>query len=295
MPGDLFSSPDTAKPPRPSTALVYAGSPIADRGEMLSLTDMWTAAHRKHVEDGGDAAEFENRKPYEWLRSAEAKRFIAALAKTLNTGISRITETARGAGGGTFAHWQVGLAYAQYLSPEFHMWTNTVVRAHMEGIAGPAPAVVPLIPSPVRAVVADFKALFSVARLIGLDRSQCALRANKATARVHGVDLLGELGQPLIEAPHQEQLLTVTTLGQKLGGLSARATNVLLVEHGFQVADRDAKNVLFYEATDLGRPHSRMVDQDKTKGSGAPVLQLRWLTSVVEPLKAAMSKTENAA
>lgn len=290
----MADDPTLFPPPKPSTALVYAGSPIADRGEMLSLTDMWTAARRKHVEDGGDAAEFEHRRPDDWKKDASNRAFLDEVARTLNARPEGIWIGKRGVGGGTFAHWQIALGYAKWISPEFHMWCNTVVKAHMEGIAGPAPTVVPLIPSPVRAVVADFKALFSVARLIGLDRSQCALRANKATARVHGVDLLGELGQPLIEAPHQEQLLTVTTLGQKLGGLTARATNVLLTDCGFQVAARDAKNVLFYEATDLGRPHSRMVDQDKAKGSGAPVLQLRWLTSVIEPLKAAMTTTRKA-
>ena len=31
------------------------------------------------------------------------------------------------------AHWQIALAYAKYLSPEFHMWCNTVVRERMEG------------------------------------------------------------------------------------------------------------------------------------------------------------------
>lgn len=291
MPDDPLIPP--APPAQPPCQLVYAGSPIADRGEMLSLTDMWAAARRKHVEDGGDAAEFENRRPSNWARK-EGAEFIAALERTMNVSRGHIYQGERGAGGSTYAHWQVALAYAKYLSPHFHMWCNTVVRAHMEGLAVPAPTVVPLVPSPVRAVVADFKALFSVAKLIGLDRGQCALRANKATARVHGVDLLGELGQPMLEAPHQEQLLTVTSLGQKLGGLSAQTVNVLLVDHGFQTAARDAKNKLIYEATDLGRAHSRMVDQDKAKGSGAPILQLRWLTSVIAPLRAAMAGVREA-
>lgn len=41
--------------------------------------------------------------------------------------------TQRGKGGGTYAHWQLGLAYAKYLSPEFHICCNTVVRERMEG------------------------------------------------------------------------------------------------------------------------------------------------------------------
>ena len=37
--------------------------------------------------------------------------------------------TARGRLGGTWAHWQLALAYARYLSPASHLWCNTVVRA----------------------------------------------------------------------------------------------------------------------------------------------------------------------
>ncbi|UDL95527.1 hypothetical protein LGH83_04705 [Lichenihabitans sp. PAMC28606] len=67
-----------------------------------------------------------------------------------------------------------------------------------------------------------------------------------------------------------------------------RQVNMALTEYGFQTCTRTAKGDLDYQATDLGRPHSRMVDQDKAGHSGAPVVQLRWLTSVIEPLRAAM-------
>jgi hypothetical protein len=42
-----------------------------------------------------------------------------------------------GADPGTFAHWQIALAYAKYLSPKFHMACNDVIRAHMEGARPP--------------------------------------------------------------------------------------------------------------------------------------------------------------
>lgn len=104
------------------TPLVYNGEIIHQRDEMLSLTDMWKAA-----------GEPNERRPSEWLRSADAVRFIEFLAEASNMGNSHITKTTRGAAGGTFGHWQIGLAYAKYLSPEFHMWCNTVVRERMEG------------------------------------------------------------------------------------------------------------------------------------------------------------------
>ena len=107
----------------PARALVYRDVPIRDRGEMLSLTDMWRAA-------GADPS----RQPAEWMRSAQAADFIDHILAIL--GISQDEAIQRVKGGsdpGTWAHWQIGFAYAKYLSPEFHAWCNEVVRAHMEG------------------------------------------------------------------------------------------------------------------------------------------------------------------
>lgn len=107
----------------PSTALVYQGTLIADKGEMLSLTDMWKAA-----------GSLENREPFNWSRK-EGGAFIDAVALAHNLTENQVMTTRRGKGGATFAHWQIGLAYAKYLSPEFHMWCNQVVRERMEGHA----------------------------------------------------------------------------------------------------------------------------------------------------------------
>ncbi|NEU14649.1 KilA-N domain-containing protein [Methylobacterium sp. BTF04] len=111
-------------------ALLYRGEVIHTRSEKLSLTDMWRAA-------GSDPA----RQPAEWLRSADAVRFIGFLAEALNLGNSQdelVRSVRGGRAPGTWAHWQIGLAYAKYLNPEFHMWCNTVVRDRMTGHIEPS-------------------------------------------------------------------------------------------------------------------------------------------------------------
>lgn len=103
-----------------TSRLNYQGHMIADKGDMLSLTDMWKAA-------GSD----DMKRPARWLESKPVQEFIEVVAG--NIGNSDIISAGRGRNGATFAHWQVGMAYAKYLSPEFHMWCNTQVRAIMEG------------------------------------------------------------------------------------------------------------------------------------------------------------------
>lgn len=102
--------------------LEFHGKPIRIDGEMLNLTDMWKAS-------SGD----KTKAPAQWMRSATAEAFIDAVS--VNVGKSHIELVLATRGGsrtGTWAHWQIGIAYAKYLSPEFHIWCNTIVRDHME-------------------------------------------------------------------------------------------------------------------------------------------------------------------
>lgn len=102
------------------SSLNYNGALIRDRNEMLSLTDMWKAA-----------GEPENKNPAQWTRSAGAAEFIDHVALIVGNSHNNLIDARKRAG--TWAHWQIGLAYAKYLSPEFHMWCNEVVRERMEG------------------------------------------------------------------------------------------------------------------------------------------------------------------
>ncbi len=105
-------------------ALVYNGIAIRDDDQMLSLTDMWVAGGRDDA-----------KRPANWARK-EGAPFIEAVSLNLDVPVGHIYKSrrgGRGVGGETFAHWQIGLAYAKYLNHDFHMWCNEVVRAHMEG------------------------------------------------------------------------------------------------------------------------------------------------------------------
>ena len=124
--------------------LTYEGTAIRQRGLMLNLTDMWRAA--------GSSA---YRRPAIWLDMEETKRFRAyARWRWSDFGKPEsdlivtdddikepesdgLVVTKRGQRGETWAHWQLALAYARYLSPAFHAWGNTVIRNAMERFGGP--------------------------------------------------------------------------------------------------------------------------------------------------------------
>ena len=84
-----------------------------DDEQKVSLTDLWKAV-------GGTRSQ----SPNNWISLPESQKFVQAVARKLNTGLSCILETTRGRTGGTYAHWQIALAYAKYLSPELHMFVK---------------------------------------------------------------------------------------------------------------------------------------------------------------------------
>lgn len=251
-------------------ALTFNGVTVHDQGEMLSLTDLWRAASSP-----------ESRRPTDWLALGSTIEFRAAVEATFNAGISGIETKRGGSAPGTWAHWQIALAYAKYLDPQFHMQCNAVIRERM---AAPRLAVAD---SPPPAVAATFRGYFAIGRLIGLDRNQSALAANRATVAVVGVDPLALMGATHLVAPQQEPILTPTDIGKELGGLSGIAVNNLLAERGLQEGRRDAKDRPYWTPTEAGQRYAVFLDTGKRHGDGTPVRQLKWAAGVIEPLRTA--------
>ena len=107
-------------------AFAYNGVEFAfDDRRFIDLTAMWRAA-------GSDEA----KKPSNWRRK-DGSGFIASLAKNLNVPAGHIIKGERGKGGSTWAHWQISVAYAKYLSHEFHRLVNEAFREWAEEKADP--------------------------------------------------------------------------------------------------------------------------------------------------------------
>jgi hypothetical protein len=127
--------------------LTYAGTLIQWRGEFVNLTTMWCAMERPR-----------NRHPNDWLRLPDTQRFLLHLANQMaeaptaaridDAGPSRVRGlgtddlilTTRGRKRRTWAHWQLAMAYAHYLSPAFHAWCNQVLPDGMERDCEPSSA-----------------------------------------------------------------------------------------------------------------------------------------------------------
>jgi len=114
-------------PLRPSDlAFIYNGHEVKyDDERLIDVTAMWRAVGSP-----------KDKSFYEWKRR-EGVSFIRDLVKSLNTAQSRVLRTTQGRTGGSWAHWQIALAYAKYLSNEFHRFVNEAFREWVEEKADP--------------------------------------------------------------------------------------------------------------------------------------------------------------
>lgn len=100
-------------------ALTVGGKAVrCDDAGLVSLTDLYAAAEAAGLAVG-------KVDPRDWKRR-DGAQFIDFIAQNLNVAERHIYKATRGKGGGTYAHWQIALAYAKYLSPELHMQVNEV-------------------------------------------------------------------------------------------------------------------------------------------------------------------------
>lgn len=106
--------------------LVYEGSIIhrSTANGWVCLTDMWKA-------QGSPA----NKEPAQWVRLPETKALVKVLSQ--NVGLSHIYKSSRGRGGGAYAIPDLAIAYAEYLSPDFHAWALNTVKERIEEESNP--------------------------------------------------------------------------------------------------------------------------------------------------------------
>lgn len=69
---------------------------------MLSLTDMWRAADKP-----------QSKEPFAWVRLPGTCEFVEHICAVLRLSQDESIQTLRGNEAGTWAHWQIAMAYAK--------------------------------------------------------------------------------------------------------------------------------------------------------------------------------------
>lgn len=146
-----------------------------------------------------------------------------------------------------------------------------------------------------REVRLSLKDNLAFGKLMGLTGNQLAIAANQATRAMTSFDVMAAMNVTHLVAPQNEQLLTPSSIGKRLGGVSPQSVNALLAENGFQERFRDSQDRPYYEPTSKGRNlGAQMQDTGKRHSNGTPVRQLKWPSSTVDVLETIMTGSEPA-
>jgi len=100
---------------------VFSTTISTDSESRVSLNDLYRIAEQKGMAKG-------KMSPRDWARKDIGSGFIDHIQKATQ---SPVIKSKRGKGGGTYAHWQVALAYAKYLSHELHEQVNNVYAGYV--------------------------------------------------------------------------------------------------------------------------------------------------------------------
>lgn len=129
-----------------------------------------------------------------------------------------------------------------------------------------APAAPPVATPSAIAPTKEFRALFGIARLIGLDKNAAALSANQAVTKMTGTNVMQLLGHTHLDADNQESMFfTPTELGERIG-VSGRKFNMLLAEAGLQ-----AKKGEHWVPLQAAEGFCRILDTGKRHGDGSMI------------------------
>lgn len=81
-----------------------------------------------------DVAKRYGKRPVDWLKQDETRRYMSVLASALNCDPESLLETKRGRHhGGTWLHPKMAVAFARWLDLEFAVWADLHIDALLRG------------------------------------------------------------------------------------------------------------------------------------------------------------------
>lgn len=141
-------------------------------------------------------------------------------------------------------------------------------------------------------LIEAFREAKALAYEFGFEGNQQLLSANSYIRSTKGVDLMEKMGVTHLLNDDQMEQLSPTEIGDRFDGVGPRKINQALLNlnlqafwHSEKTVDGKVKKIIHWSPTEIGKPHSVLLDTGKNHSDGAPVQQLKWKESVIPLLE----------
>lgn len=250
-----------------------------------------------HRASGGE----KRHQPSDWLRLAQTQELIDEIASVpgipgTDTG-NPVSVVRGGLQQGTYVCRELVYAYAQWVSPKFHLHVirtfDAVVTGHKQAAGGEFSQGVfrefQFTRLELVKTVADMtEHSLRLANLLGLRDNQGRFYADKLVKRQIGIGPIELLGLPSLTAAEADLTFSPQQLGARFN-MSARTFNGLLMRCGFQFKAPAGESPA-WRPTPKGEPHCAYEDTGRQHNDGTPVRVLRWKESLLDELRKAATE-----
>lgn len=245
-------------------------------GVAVRLVDGLYSLNDLHKASGGE----DKHQPAFFMRRDYTKAIVEEIINENNRSSESQSAPIRiinGDGGGTYVCKELVYAYAMWISPAFNL---RVIRAFDSMHSQPAPQV-PVMGA-LAAPAADFQAIYSMLRVMELDKNAAAIGANGAVIRTSGMNLLELTGQTRLLSETQKDWFIPTELGKMLEpNMKPAEINIHLAASGLQIKNPATNR---WELTKSGHKYGRLVELTPAHG-GKMRPQILWTSGVLPIIK----------
>lgn len=249
---------------------------LAISGVTIRLVDGLYSLNDLHKASGGE----DKHQPAFFMRRDSTKAIVEEIInenKRSSESQSAPVRVINGDGGGTYVCKELVYAYAMWISPAFNL---RVIRAFDSMHNQPAPQV-PVMGA-LTAPAADFQAIYSLLRVMELDKNAAAIGANGAVIRTSGVNLLELTGQTRLLSETKKNWFIPTELGKMLEpNMKPAEVNIHLAANGLQIKNPATNR---WELTEAGHKYGRLVELTPAHG-GKMRPQILWASGVLPIIK----------
>lgn len=228
------------------------------------------------------ARPFGNQKrPAFWLRTSAAIDYINAVSdvqKCTSADLQRVTKGGENTEQGTWLQEDVALAFAQWLSPKFHVWCNQKIKELLSRGVATVATVAPAAPEPRFQIPQSF----SEALMLAAKQAQQIEADSKViTEQKRQIDKQHQLIEKMEEESaycqailQSKSLVTTTSIAQDYG-YSAVGFNQILNHHGIQYK-QGTQWIITCKYKDKGYVQSETIRIQGKNGRSSVVVHTKW-------------------